>query len=161
MWLAVAADEGMLVRANATLGATAAVLLAAGLVLRVPLAVPVAVALLGAGYVAVLGFERETLDTHAPLLAAALLGLAELGYWSLELRGEVTDEPGVYLRRVALLAVQLAGVTTAGIVLLAIVEGVETGGAAIDVLGAVAAMGTLALLALAARRVGRSGQDGV
>jgi hypothetical protein len=154
VWLAVAADAGPLVRGNAALGATAAVLLAAGLVLRIPFAVPVAVALLGAGYVAVLGFERDTLDTHAPLLAAALLGLAELGYWSLELRGEITDEPGAYLRRVALLAVQLAGVTTAGIVLLAIVEGIETGGAAIDVLGAVAAMGTLALLALAARRVG-------
>lgn len=153
-WLAAAADEGLLARGNAALGATAAVLLAAGLLLRVPLAVPVAVVLLGAAYVALLGFERESLDTHAPLLAAALLGMAELGYWSLELRGAVTDEPGAYLRRVALLAAQLAGVTTAGVVLLAIVEGVEAGGAAIDVLGAVAATGALALLALAGRRTG-------
>ena len=137
-------------RGNVALGAAAAVLLAAGLVLRIPVAVPVAIVLLGAAYLALLGFERDTLDSHAPLLAAALLGVAELGYWSLELRGAVTDEPGAYLRRVALLAAQLAGVTTAGVVLLAIVEGVETGGVAIDVLGAVAAMGTLALLVLAA-----------
>lgn len=142
-------------RGNVALGAAAAVLLAAGLVLRIPVAVPVAIVLLGAAYLALLGFERDTLDSHAPLLAAALLGVAELGYWSLELRGAVTDEPGAYLRRVALLAAQLAGVTTAGVVLLAIVEGVETGGVAIDVLGAVAAMGTLALLVLAAKRVTR------
>jgi hypothetical protein len=154
-WLAIEAEEELLVRGNAVLGVTAAVVLAIGLVLRFAPVVPVAVALLGAAYVALLGFERETIDTHAPLLAAALLCLAELAYWSLELRGEVTDEPGAYLRRVALLAAQLAGVTTAGVILLAIVEGVEAGGAVIDVLGAVAALGTLALLALAARRVSR------
>ena len=137
-------------RGNAALGATTAILLAAGLLFRVAVAVPVAIALLGAGYVALLGFEGDALDTRAPLVAAALLAVAELGYWSLELRGAVADEPGAYLRRLALLAVQLAGVTTVGVVLLAIVEGVETGGTAIDVLGAVAAIGVLAFLALAA-----------
>jgi hypothetical protein len=50
--------------------------------------------------------------------------------------------------------VQLAGVTTVGVVLLAVVEGVETGGLAIEVLGAVAAVGALALIALAARTTG-------
>jgi len=104
--------------------------------------------------VALLGFEGETLDVRAPLVAAALLAVAELSYWSFELRGAVTDEPGAYLRRTALLAAQLAGVTTAGVVLMAVVEVVEAGGPAIDVLGAVAAVGTLGLLALSARRTG-------
>jgi hypothetical protein len=152
--LAVAADEELLVRGNAALATMAVALLAAGLFVRVALAVPVTVALLGAAYVALLGFESDTLDTRAPLVAAALLAVAELAYWSLELREAVADEPGTYLRRVSLLAVQLAGVTTVGVVLLAVVEGVETGGLAIEVLGAVAAVGALALIALAARTTG-------
>jgi hypothetical protein len=137
----------VLVRGNAALGAAAAVLLAAGLLSRIALAVPVAVALLGAVYIGLLAFEGGTLDVRAPLVAAALFAVAELGYWSLELRGAVTDEAGAYLRRLALLAAQLAGVTTVGVVLLAIVEGVEAVGPAIDVLGALAAVGALALLA--------------
>jgi hypothetical protein len=142
------------VRGNAALTATAVVLVVAGLAVGVALAVPVAVALLGTAYLALLGFEGDALDVRAPLVAAALLAVAELGYWSLELRGAVVDEPGAYLRRLALLAAELAGVTTAGVVLLAIVQGVETGGPAIDVLGAAAAIGALALLALASRRTG-------
>jgi hypothetical protein len=151
-WLALASDEGMLSRANATAGATAAAVLAAGLLVRVALAVPVAVALLGAGYVALLGFEGDSLDTRAPLVAAALFAIAELGYWSLELRGAVADERGTYLRRAALLAANLAAVTLLGVGLLAIVETVEAGGVAVDLVGAAAAIAALALLALAARR---------
>jgi hypothetical protein len=145
----------VLPRGNALLGGTAAVVLAAGLLFRIALAVPVAVALLGAGYVALLGFERDALDGNAPLVAAALLAVAELGYWSLELRSAVADERGTYLRRLALLATMLAGVTTIGVALLAVVESVEAGGAGIDVLAAIAAVGALALLALAARTTGR------
>ncbi|MBA2296602.1 MAG: hypothetical protein H0W14_01015, partial [Actinobacteria bacterium] len=80
-WLALAADEELLVRANGAAGLTAALLLAAGLALRVALAIPVAVALLGTEYVTLLGFEGEALDARAPLVAAALLAVAELGYW--------------------------------------------------------------------------------
>jgi hypothetical protein len=150
-WLAVVSDEELLVRGNAALATTAVVLLAAGLLARVALVIPVAVALLGAAYLILLGLELDTLDSRAPLVAAALLAVAELGYWSLELQEAVADEPGTYLRRVALLSVQLAGVTTVGVILLAVVEGVETGGVAIQVVGALAAVGVLALLALAAR----------
>jgi hypothetical protein len=130
---------------------TAALLLAAGLALRVAIAIPVAVAILGTEYVALLGFEGEALDTRAPVVGAALLAVAELGYWSLELRRPVADEAGTSLRRLGLLAVLLAGVLALGVVLLALVEAVSTGGPAIDLLGAVAAIGALALLALAAR----------
>ena len=150
-WLALAAEADLLVKANATGAVAAALLLAAGLGLRIALAVPVVVAILGTEYVALLGFEGEALDTRAPVVAAALLAVAELGYWSLELRRPVADEAGTSLRRLGLLAVLLAGVLALGVVLLALVEAVSAGGPAVDLLGAVAAIGALALLALAAR----------
>jgi hypothetical protein len=131
-------------------------LLAAGLALRVEVALPVAVAILGSEYVALIGFEGEALDTRAPVVAAALLAVAELGYWSLELRRPVADEAGTSLRRLGLLAALLGGVLALGVVLLALVEAVSAGGPAVDLLGAVAAVGALALLALAARGTSRS-----
>jgi len=135
-------------------GLTVALLLAAGLAVRVALVVPVAVAFLGAEYVALLAFEGEGLDTRAPLVAAALLAVSELGYWSLELRAPLADEAGTSLRRVGLLAALLVGVLAVGVVLLTLVEAVSAAGTGIDLIGAVAAVGALALLALAARRTG-------
>ncbi|HUH15923.1 MAG TPA: hypothetical protein VML35_08570 [Gaiellaceae bacterium] len=129
-------------------------MLAAGLALRVAVAIPLAVALLGLEYVALLGFEGEALDLRAPFVAAALYAVAELGYWSLELRDAVADEAGTYLRRVALLAGLLLATVALGVGLLALVEAVTARGPALDVLGAAAAVGALALLALAARRTG-------
>jgi hypothetical protein len=151
-WLAIAADGDVLTRANAAAGGAAALLLAGGLSLRIAPAIPVAVAFLGAEYIALLGFEGDALDPRAPLVAGALLGVAELGYWSLELRGAVADEAGTYVRRVALLATLLLGVMAAGVVLLSVVEAVSAAGTAVDLLGALAAVGALALLALAAKR---------
>ncbi len=136
---------------NATACVLAALLLAAGLATRIALAVPAAVVLLGAEYVALLGVEGAGLDSRAPLVAGAMLAVAELSYWSLELRSDVTDEPGAYPRRLALLAGLLVGVTTFGVVLLAIVEAVQAAGPAVDLLGATAAVVALLLLALAAR----------
>jgi hypothetical protein len=153
-WLAVLANDGYLARANVLVTVLALAVLAAGLVLGLPVTVPAAVALLGAEYVAILGFETDTLDTRAPLVAAALLAVAELAYWSLELRLPVVDEAGTHLRRIALLSTFLLGVVAIGAVVLTLVEVVAAGGVAVDVLGAAAALGALALLALAARRAG-------
>jgi hypothetical protein len=151
-WLALAAEAELLVRTNAAAGLTATLLVTAALVLQIAPALPIAVAILGAEYVALLGFEGEALDTRAAVVAAALLAVAELGYWSLELRRAVADEAGTSLRRLALLASVLLGVLALGFVLLALVEAVAAGGPAVDALGAVAAVGALGLLALAARR---------
>ena len=82
----------------------------------------------------------------------SLLAVAELAYWSLELRGPVVDESGTYLRRIALLATLVLGVVGLGAIMLTLVEIVEAGGIAVDILGAAAALGALALLAAAARR---------
>ena len=142
-------------RANVVATVVALTVLAAGLILRIPVSVPAAIALLGAEYIAILGFEADTLDTQAPVVAGALLAVAELAYWSLELRGPVVDEAGTYLRRIALLATLIVGVVGVGAIMLTLVEVVEAGGIAVDVLGAVAAFGALGLLAFAARRSAR------
>ena len=153
-WLVVIADDGYLARALVLVTVVALAVLAAGLVLSVPVTVPAAIALLGAEYVAILGFETDAIDTRAPLVAGALLAVAELAYWSLELQGPVVVEAGTSLRRIALLATLVVGVVGAGAVLLTLVEVVGAGGVAIDILGAAAALGALALLALVARRTG-------
>ena len=151
-WFAAIAVDEHLVRANVVASVVALTVLAAGLVLRLPVTIPVAIAILGAEYVAILGFETDALDTRAPLVAAALLAVAELAYWSLELRGPVVDEAGTYLRRIALLATLVASVVGIGAIMLALVEAVDAGGVAVDILGAAAAFGALGLVALAARR---------
>jgi hypothetical protein len=112
--------------------------------------IPAAICVLAGPYVAALGFEIDGIDTRAPLLAGLLFVVAELAHWSLELRGTLADEPGTYLRRVALLAFLTVVTIAAGTVVLAVVEGVEARGVAIDLLGAAAAVGAIALLALAA-----------
>jgi hypothetical protein len=151
-WLAVVAEDGYLVRATVLAAVLASALLAAGLVLRQPLVIPVAILLLATPYVAILGFELDGLDTRAPLLAALLFAAAELAYWSLELRGTLADEPGTYLRRIALLA-GLAMVTVAGgTVVLALAEQVPAEGPAFEIAGAAAAVGAIALVAVAVRK---------
>lgn len=146
------ADDEYLSSATLLAAAVAAALVAGALLLRRPVAIPVALALLAAPYVALLAFELEALDARAPVLAGALLATAELAYWSLELRGTLADEPGTYLRRVSLLALLVGGTVVAGTAILALVSGVGARGAAVDLAGAVAALGALALLALAASR---------
>jgi hypothetical protein len=154
-WLAAIAEDGYLVRATLVATFAASALLAGGLVLRLPITIPVAICVLATPYVAALGFEIDGLDTRAPLIAAALFVVAELAYWSLELRGTLADEPGTYLRRVALLALLAVVTVTGGTVVLAIVGAIAARGVAIDLLGAAAAVGAIALLALAAvRRTG-------
>lgn len=153
-WFAVLTEHGYLTRVNVVAGVVALTVLAAGLALRISVAIPLAIALLGAEYVAILAFETDVLDTRAPLAAGALLAVAELAYWSLELRTPVDDEAGTYLRRVALLATLVLGVVGLGAVMLTLVELVVAGGAGVDILGVVAALGALALLARAAQRAG-------
>jgi hypothetical protein len=152
LWLATIAEDGYLVRATLLATAVATVLLAGGLALRRPVVIPAAVIVLAAPYVAALGFEIDGIDTRAPLLAGLLFLTAELAYWSLELRGTLADEPGTYMRRVALLATLTVVTIGGGTIVLAIVGGVEARGIAIDLVGAVAAVGAIALLALAGIR---------
>ena len=130
----------------------AVVALAAALVFRRPMAVPAAIVLLASPYVAIVALEAESIDTAAPALAGGLYLVAELAYWSLELRGHISDEPGTYLRRASVLAGLVLLTIALGTGVLGLVQVVAARGAAVDVLGAVAAVGAIALLALAAAR---------
>ncbi len=152
LWLATIAEDGYLVRATLLAAFVAGGLLAGGLILKQPIVIPAAIVVLAAPYVAALGFEIDGIDTRAPLLAALLFVVAELAYWSLELRGTLADEPGTHLRRVALLATLAVVTIAAGTLVLAVVERVAARGIAIDLAGAVAAVAAIALLTLAATR---------
>jgi len=136
---------------NVAAGALAMLLLAAGLLLRIPAVVPAAIVLIGLGYSATLAVQDGALDARAPVIAAALFAAAELGYWSLEVRDAVADEPGAYLRRLGLLAGLALGTLALGQLLLALVDVSERGGIAIEAVGVVAAVATLAIVALARR----------
>jgi hypothetical protein len=141
----------VLARVLAAAAATAASLLAVGLAVRVSLAVPVALGLLGGGYVALLGFEAEGLHASAPLVAGGLYAIAELAYWSLELRAAIAEEAGALARRVAfLLGLALLGMLL-GAVMLALVGELGREGLWLEWLGAAAAVGALVLVLAAAR----------
>ena len=155
MWLSSTADDEYLAQAALLATSLAVGVLTAALVLRLAAAIPVAIALLASPYVAVLAFEGEGLDTAAPALAGGLYLVAELAYWSLELRSHIADEPGTYLRRAAVLAGLVLLTIALGTGVLVLVEVVAARGLAIDVLGAVAAIGAIGLLALAAGRGAR------
>ena len=146
-WLAVLTEHGYLTRANIVVSVMALTVLAAGLALSLAVTVPVAIALLGTEYVAILGFETDVLDTRAPLVAGALLAVAELAYWSLEQRTAVGEEAGLQLRRaLSVLATTFGSAALAAILLAA--TSVPLGGSVTwDAFGLAAAAGAVAVLA--------------
>ena len=110
--------------------------------------------MLGAGYALALalGPERATVDAAVPLVAAALLVVAELAYWSLELRDPGSWEGPLLVRRVAALgALALVSLALGSIVVLATAVELR-GGLGLDLVGVAAAVATLAVLAALARR---------
>jgi hypothetical protein len=123
------------------------VLLAGGLLLRLPAAVTAGLAIVGAAYGAVLAAESEPLDRRAPIVAAALLLTAELAWWSLELRERIAAEAGSHLRRLAFLLLLALAALALSSGLLALVDVVRIDGLAVVLLGAAAAVavGVLAL----------------
>lgn len=135
---------------NGATGGLAVLLLLAGLLPRLTFAIPLGIAVLGLEYALLLVFESDALDTRAPFVAAALFAVAELAYFSLELRDAVADEPGTYLRRAGLVAALSIAVVAVGLGILALAETAGRGGALVQLVGAVAAVGALALLARAA-----------
>ena len=126
-------------------GGLAVLVLATGLLLGWAATIPSALLLLGGGYALFLAVEDVALDLRAAGVAATLLVIAELAYWSLELRADVTDEPGSYGRRVAILALLGLGAMALTAGLLALVDVAGRGGVAIEIAGACAALASLLL----------------
>jgi hypothetical protein len=130
--------------------------LAAVLVLAVAVAVPMTsvfpwpLVILAGLYAWTLG--GGPVDQWAPVYAGAFLAVAELAYWSAELRGRAQDPEQLTERRIALIAVlALLSVGCGGLVLAA--TSLDIGrGIAVDLLGVAAAVGALAMVASLARR---------
>jgi hypothetical protein len=104
----------------------------------------------GAGYAVFLSLREGAVDARAPLLAAAFFSGAELCFWSIE-RRSWCSEGQVIARRLALLL--SAGLATAivGGLLLLITSGRGIG-IGYEATGVVAAVLTLAVITLLARR---------
>jgi hypothetical protein len=127
----------------------AVVLLALGLVGPLPSLLPWPLVILAAAYAWKLG--GGGVDQWAPVYAGGLLVVAELAYWSIELRGRAQDAERLTERRAALIAtLALVAVGAGGLVLAAtslrIGSGVVT-----DLLGVAAAVAAVAVVAALAR----------
>jgi len=152
----VARATGLLQSAGVRVAALALLVLVMALVLGWSPLVPVAIALAGGIYAAQLAVDDDALDTSAPVIAAALLLVAELAYWSLEERDLRPGDPGDGLRHAAFVAILAIGALLAGALLLALVDAVRAESLALDVLGAAAAAAILAAVVVAARGRDRS-----
>jgi len=139
--------------------ALALLTLVTALVLGWPSLLTASLLLLGGLYGAQLALDDPALDGAAPFFAAGLLVTAELGYWSLEERDAVKDDPGESFRRAAFVALLALGALIAGSLLLILTDGVRAGGLAVDLLGAVAAGAVLLVVVVALRTDHRSEQQ--
>jgi hypothetical protein len=106
--------------------------------------VPVAVAVVGGAYAAELALDDAPLDLAAPAVAVGLLLAAELAYWSLDERPRSTGDAGLGLRRLALVAAGATALFVVASALLVLVDAIRTRGLALDLVGALAAVGVLA-----------------
>jgi hypothetical protein len=136
-------------------GGLALPVLLAGLAARWSAALAVGIALLGAQQAVRLALGTDALDSWAPLSAGVLLLVAELAWWSIEPRVPASSEPWLALRRLGTtLLVCACGSLVAAVVLVA--AGAQPGGGfAYELLGVVAAIGAVTVVAWVARqRVG-------
>jgi len=122
-----------------------------------PPLVPVAVALVGGTYAAELAVDDAPLDLAAPAVAVGLFLAAELAYWSLDEHSRFAGDAGLGLRRAALVAAAALTMFVASSVLLVVVDEVSARGIALDLAGALAAVGVLAAVLVAARSQPSSG----
>lgn len=130
------------------LGAAAVLLLALSLAVALPSLIPWPLVLLAAEYTWSLGGR---IDQLSPLVAGTLLVIAELSYWSLELRSRTQDAERLTERRVGLIAaLGIASVALGGLVLAATSVRLASGIAA-DLVGVAAAVAALAVVATLAR----------
>jgi hypothetical protein len=137
----------------AGVGAGGWALTALALAARWPALLPFGLAGVGAGYTVFLSLREQTVDSRAPLVAAAFFAAAELSYWSLE-RVEGRRDRWLLVRRLLLLGAAALGVALVGALLLVLTSGVS-GGVALEAFGVVAAVITAATIArLAARAKG-------
>jgi hypothetical protein len=132
-------------------GGLALLVLLGGLVLRWSAALAVGIALLGAQQAVRLALGPDTVDSWTPLVAGALLLVAELAWWSVEPRVPAWSELGLPGWRLATVVLACAGgCAVSAIVVLA--AGARLGGGfAVELVGVAAATAALAVVAFVAR----------
>jgi hypothetical protein len=106
--------------------------------------------LLGAAYA--VDLAGGDVDQWAPVYAGAFLAIAELSYWSLELRGRAEDVERLTERRAGLIVALAIGAVALGGIVLAATSLRLGSGVALDGAGVLAAIGVLFAVALVARR---------
>ena len=149
MWLSVVASGAIRWPVLAVcLGGTAATAVA----LAWPVALPAALVLPAAAYAIVLEVDDPPLDGRAAVLAAALVVLAGLVDWSIELRTTSPDEVGGRWRRLLWIAVWGLCALALGGVLLALVDLARTEGLVVEAIGVVAALAAVGIIARLAAR---------
>jgi hypothetical protein len=135
------------------IGLVAFALLLVSLVAAWPGGIPWTLGLLGGEYATALALRGDgTVDAAAPLYGAGLLVLAELAYWSADLRGLGREETRVVLLRLAALAVLAFLSVLLGAFIVVVTAAPLGGGLLWDALGVVAAAATLAIVARLAYR---------
>lgn len=140
-----ATSGGTLAVVGASLAGAGALFLAVGVVLRVPLVVPWAVALAGAGYLA--GREHHSVvDGWAAAVGAALLLAAELASWSIEHERRIKEERSLVLRQALILAGLVVGAALVGFVLVGAAAVSVTTGLAVTAVGVAAAIASVSVV---------------
>src|SRR5262249_42432067 len=143
--VAAAIGAGIVLSSNAhrvellVVAIAAVAVLGLALVRPFPSLLPWPLVALAAAYTWKLG--RGSLDEWAPVYAGGFVAVAELAYWSVELRGRAHDTARLIDRRAALIAaISLVAVAAGALVLAATAVGIG-GGVATDLLGVAAAIG--------------------
>jgi len=125
--------------------------LAAAAALRVGSLLGPALVVLLAEYTVVLVRRGDRIDAAAPLVGAGLLLYAELASWAREARPRVADERPVLVARAVVVAASALAALGLGVLVLLAAALPAGGGLARLAIGVVAAIGTLALVAVVAR----------
>jgi hypothetical protein len=130
--------------------AVGSALLAAGLWRERSVAVPWALLALGAS--AAVSLTEGGDPARSPLYAAALLGVGELAYWSLETRRSEPAAAGIAARRIALLSGLVAGSIAVGAVLVSVARVEPGGGLLLEAVGVAAVVAAVSLVFALSRR---------
>jgi hypothetical protein len=126
--------------------ATAALgLLVAGLLLRLPFAIPWSILLVAAAYL--VGREGSSVvDGLAAIVGVLLLLSAELGFWSIEHDARIRTEPSLALRRVTIIGALVCGALLVDFILLGTAAVSASAGVLLAAVGVAAAVAAVAIV---------------
>jgi hypothetical protein len=134
------------------MGGVALPVLLGGLLLRWSAALAVGVALLGAQQAVRLALGPDALDSWTPLVAGALLLVAELAWWSIEPRVPAWSQPALASRRLLTVLVACAAASAVSAVVLVASGAPLRGGVGLELVGILAATAAVAVVAFVARK---------